>query len=161
MDLCSQLGFMDIRWKKKYTLENTNAYMETMAFNGDPQLHMTVVVELHSSFVDEYNQRMHDFAIKRIHSKHNFILLIDMRQSNIDMETHIDFVKQIGGIHEALYEKYTEYTEIMKAALIIVPNKLVAQSLNIAIHAFFRPVVKTMILSAEELGDICVQTLVS
>ena len=162
MDLCCRLGYMDIRWKKKYTLEHSKAYMETMAFNGDPQLHMTVVVELHRSFIDEYSQKMDAFAVKRINAKDNFILSIDMRQSKLDMETHIDFLKQVGSIHEALYDKYPEYTQFMKAALIIVPNKLVEQSLKIAIHTFFRPVVKIIILSDEDLGDnASIQSLVS
>lgn len=161
MDLCCQLGYMDIRWKKKYALEATDAYMETMAFNGDPQLHMTVVVELHPSFIKEYNEKMEAFAVKRIKSSNSFILSIDMRQSNIDLETHLDFLKQVGNVHEVLYDKYPEYTKFMKAALIFVPNKVIAQSLSIAIHMFFKPVVKLLILSVEDVENISIQSLIT
>ena len=155
MDVCVQLGYMDVRWKKTYSSDTDDgAYMETLAFNGDPQLHMTVLVGLDASFVDEYSAKMRAFALKRIHAEQAFVIAIDMRHTRIDFNVHLDFIKQVGRVHEQLYEEDGSYRSLVKHVLIIVPNALTAAALQMTIHTIFKPLVKVIIRASDCIDDI-------
>lgn len=153
MDICTKFGFDDVRWKKVFSSEK--GYIEILAFNGNPQLHMTVVMGVDASFLEDYNGRMRAYASKRIAADQRFLMIIDMRHAPIDLDALCDFIRKVGRLHEDMYEQDKRYTTLLQRVIILVPNKLIAHGLNVMISSTFRPLVPIIIRSADDdLSDV-------
>lgn len=152
MDISRHLGYSDVLWTTKAAADDDDAYIEMIAFDGDPKMHTTQIVRVHPSFVDKYGETMRAYTAERVRSKEPYILTIKMCEGTYDdLGAHVDFIRHVGRIHEELHETHAEYTTYLKRALIVVPNSFVAQTLNITINTLFKPLVKLEILSVDEV----------
>ena len=156
MDICTLIGYEDVRWKKVYSAPS-GGYVETFVLNGQPELHMTVILKLDPTFVDQYCERMESYVKKRLREETPIAMGIDMRHTHdFNIETQKSFIQKIGQIHERLYEKDERYTQfILKRVFIIMPNPLVAAALKTIVDTFFNPLVPFMITASEkEVVDV-------
>lgn len=126
--------------------------METLAFNGNPQLHMTVVLQVDKSILHEYGERVSAYATKRINAKQPFIMAIDLRNSNIEIDQNIELIRKVGTIHEDLYQRNKQYVDFLTSVIIVLPNTLMANALSITVHSLFNPLVNLRIVGQDDVN---------
>ena len=121
------------------------------ALNGNPELHMTAVVRLDHSIVNEYSARIRAYAKKRLEKSERFYFGLDMRYlENIDIDAQREFITKVGRIHEEIYESDNRYTQdALQKGFIFVPNHLIAVGLQLAVTSIFKPLIPLHVVSNE------------